>query len=66
MQFSGTEEIAAPREKVWAFVIDPQQVGECGPGVEKIDVIEWSPDTATFIANALSPAKPAPTTTTSR
>jgi N utilization substance protein A len=25
---------------------------------EKIDVIEWSPDTATFIANALSPAKP--------
>ncbi|MBA2278665.1 MAG: transcription termination/antitermination protein NusA [Chloroflexia bacterium] len=25
---------------------------------EKIDVIEWSPETATFIANALSPAKP--------
>jgi N utilization substance protein A len=25
---------------------------------EKIDVIEWSPDTAMFIANALSPAKP--------
>jgi transcription termination/antitermination protein NusA len=25
---------------------------------EKIDVIEWSPDTAQFIANALSPAKP--------
>ncbi|HQY29802.1 MAG TPA: transcription termination factor NusA [Thermomicrobiales bacterium] len=25
---------------------------------EKIDVIEWSPDMATFIANALSPAKP--------
>lgn len=24
---------------------------------EKIDVIEWSPDTETFIANALSPAK---------
>ncbi|MCS7219773.1 MAG: transcription termination factor NusA [Anaerolineae bacterium] len=24
---------------------------------EKIDIIEWSPDTATFIANALSPAK---------
>lgn len=24
---------------------------------EKIDVVEWSPDTATFIANALSPAK---------
>ena len=25
---------------------------------EKIDVIEWSPDINTFIANALSPAKP--------
>jgi len=25
---------------------------------EKIDVIEWSPDTRTFISNALSPAKP--------
>lgn len=25
---------------------------------EKIDVVAWSPDTATFIANALSPAKP--------
>lgn len=25
---------------------------------EKIDVIEWSPDTAQFVANALSPAKP--------
>jgi N utilization substance protein A len=29
---------------------------------EKIDVIEWSPDTATFIANALSPAKPSSVT----
>ncbi|MCD6291745.1 MAG: transcription termination/antitermination protein NusA [Anaerolineae bacterium] len=26
-------------------------------GGEKIDVVEWSPDVATFIANALSPAK---------
>ncbi len=26
-------------------------------GGEKIDIVEWSPDTATFIANALSPAK---------
>ncbi len=25
---------------------------------EKIDIVAWSPDTATFIANALSPAKP--------
>ncbi len=26
-------------------------------GGEKIDIVEWSPDTRTFIANALSPAK---------
>ncbi len=31
---------------------------------EKIDVIEWSPDTAAFIANALSPAKPSNVTLT--
>ena len=40
MQFAGTTEINAPRSKVWAFVIDPQQVGWCGPGVESIDQVD--------------------------
>jgi carbon monoxide dehydrogenase subunit G len=40
MHFEGTVEIAAARDKVWAFVIDPNQVGQCGPGVESIDVID--------------------------
>ena len=40
MQFSGTTEIQAPRSKVWAFVIDPQQVGWCGPGVESIEAVD--------------------------
>ena len=40
MKFAGTVEIAAPRDKVWAFVIDPQQVGQCGPGVESIEVVD--------------------------
>jgi len=40
MHFEGTVEIAAPRDKVWAFVIDPNNVGPCGPGVESIDVID--------------------------
>jgi carbon monoxide dehydrogenase subunit G len=40
MQFAGTVDIAAPRDKVWAFVIDPDQVGQCGPGVESIEVID--------------------------
>ena len=40
MQFAGTVDIAAPRDKVWAFVIDPNQVGQCGPGVESIEVVD--------------------------
>jgi uncharacterized protein len=40
MQFSGTVEIAAPRDRVWSFLMDPEQVGSCGPGVETIEVID--------------------------
>jgi carbon monoxide dehydrogenase subunit G len=40
MKFAGTVAIAAPRDKVWAFVTDPNQVGQCGPGVETIEVID--------------------------
>ena len=40
MHFEGTVDIAAPRDRVWAFVIDPDQVGQCGPGVESIDAID--------------------------
>ena len=40
MKFAGTVDIAAPRDRVWAFVIDPDQVGQCGPGVESIEVID--------------------------
>jgi carbon monoxide dehydrogenase subunit G len=42
MHFEGTVEIAAPRDKVWAFVTDPTQVGQCGPGVETIEVVDPS------------------------
>jgi carbon monoxide dehydrogenase subunit G len=40
MKFAGTVDIAAPRDKVWAFVVNPNQVGQCGPGVESIEVID--------------------------
>ena len=40
MQFEGSVVIAAPRDRVWAFVTDPNQVGTCGPGVETIEVID--------------------------
>ena len=40
MKFEGTVGIGASRDKVWAFLMDPNQVGQCGPGVESIDVID--------------------------
>ena len=40
MHFEGHVEINAPRDRVWAFVTDPNQVGQCGPGVEKIEVVD--------------------------
>ena len=40
MQLSGATEINAPRSKVWDFVVDPQQVGWCGPGVEAIEALD--------------------------
>ncbi len=40
MKFSGTVQINAPRDRVWGFVTDPNQVGQCGPGVETIEVVD--------------------------
>jgi len=48
MEFSGAVDIAAPRDRVFAFLIDPHKVGSCGPGVESIEVI----DPTHFRANA--------------
>ncbi len=40
MHFEGSVPIKADREKVWAFVNDPRQVGSCGPGVESVTVLD--------------------------
>ncbi len=40
MKFDGTVEINAARDRVWDFLMDPNQVGSCGPGVESIEVID--------------------------
>jgi uncharacterized protein len=40
MKFEGTMEIKAPRQRVWDFLMDPNQVGPCGPGVEKVEVVD--------------------------
>jgi carbon monoxide dehydrogenase subunit G len=40
MKFGGSVTIRASRQKVWDFVIDPGQIGQCGPGVEKVEQID--------------------------
>lgn len=38
MQFAGSVTINAPRDRVYAFLMDPHRVGPCGPGFESVDV----------------------------
>jgi len=40
MLLKGDVTIRAPRKKVWDFLTDPKQIGQCAPGVEKIEEIE--------------------------
>lgn len=40
MRLEGQVGIHAPRKKVWDFMTDPNQIGLCAPGVEKIEMIE--------------------------
>lgn len=40
MVLKGNVAIHAPRKKVWDFLTDPNQMGQCVPGVEKIEIIE--------------------------
>ena len=40
MLLKGDVLIRAPRKRVWDFLTDPNQIGQCAPGVEKIEEIE--------------------------
>ena len=40
MKFNGSVDIAAPRQKVWDFLMDPEQVAMCGPGYQSIEIID--------------------------
>ena len=40
MKFEGRVEIHAPRAKVWAFVMDPDQIASCAPGVQSIEKLD--------------------------
>ncbi len=40
MIFEDRFTVKAPVERVWAFLRDPQQVAQCIPGTERIDVVD--------------------------
>src|SRR5690349_14663973 len=39
MEFSGTQKIAVPIEKVWAFLLDVNNVAGCAPGFQSLEVL---------------------------
>jgi carbon monoxide dehydrogenase subunit G len=39
MNFNGTVTIKAPRDKVWAFLTDPNALTQCAPGLESLEVL---------------------------
>ncbi|HEY3052413.1 MAG TPA: carbon monoxide dehydrogenase subunit G [Thermoanaerobaculia bacterium] len=39
MNFKGTVTINAPREKVWHFLTTPEELSDCAPGLESLDII---------------------------
>jgi carbon monoxide dehydrogenase subunit G len=39
MEFSGTQTITAPIEKVWAFLMDVKNVASCAPGFQSLEVL---------------------------
>ena len=40
MRFEGTLDIAAPRDRVWAFLTDPRQVTACAPDLQSLDLAD--------------------------
>ena len=39
MEFSGTQTIAAPIQKVWTFLMDVNNVAQCAPGFQSLEVL---------------------------
>ena len=40
MDFSGTQTIAAPIEKVWAYLMDVHKVAACAPGFQSLEDLD--------------------------
>jgi uncharacterized protein len=39
MKLNGTHNFAAPRQRVWEFLIDPQRLSKCIPGCDKLETV---------------------------
>jgi len=39
MHFTGTQQINASREQVFQFVMDPNKVAECAPGLKSMEIL---------------------------
>lgn len=39
MHFDGTQQIKAPVQQVWQFVLDPNKVAECAPGFKSMEIL---------------------------
>ena len=39
MELTGEHTFKAPRERVWQFLLDPEVLGQCLPGAEKLEQI---------------------------
>lgn len=39
MEFSGTQKLDAPAKRVWAFLMDVNNVAECAPGFQSLEVL---------------------------
>jgi uncharacterized protein len=50
LEFEGTFNVKAPREKVWKVALDPNEISKCMPDLQKLDVV--SPDDFTAVVKA--------------
>jgi carbon monoxide dehydrogenase subunit G len=57
MKFDGKVTINASKDVVWNFLIDPDLVSQCAPGVDQVEIIEIDKKFRTDVVIALGAVK---------